>query len=113
MPARDYRNRHASILLAWDATLAAFDEALARGLTAGGAGLRSAAAAGHDDKALTAPAVGTAKNVALQNQAARGDRWTVSRRKYQARSEEGTAASGPGKAQVRDRRQKERPGWRR
>ena len=29
MPARDYRNRHASILLAWDATLAAFDEALA------------------------------------------------------------------------------------
>ncbi len=27
-PARDYRNRHASILLAWDATLAAFDEAL-------------------------------------------------------------------------------------
>ena len=28
-PARDYRNRHASILLAWDATLAAFDEALA------------------------------------------------------------------------------------
>lgn len=29
MPARDYRNRHASILLAWEATLAAFDEALA------------------------------------------------------------------------------------
>ena len=29
LPARDYRNRHASILLAWDATLAAFDEALA------------------------------------------------------------------------------------
>jgi len=28
MPARDYRNRHASILLAWDATLAALDEAL-------------------------------------------------------------------------------------
>lgn len=28
-PARDYRNRHASILLAWDATLAALDEALA------------------------------------------------------------------------------------
>ena len=28
-PARDYRNRHASILLAWDATLAAFDEAVA------------------------------------------------------------------------------------
>jgi NifU-like protein involved in Fe-S cluster formation len=28
LPARDYRNRHASILLAWDATLAAFDEAL-------------------------------------------------------------------------------------
>lgn len=27
-PARDYRNRHASILLAWDATLAALDEAL-------------------------------------------------------------------------------------
>jgi NifU-like protein involved in Fe-S cluster formation len=26
-PARDYKNRHASILLAWDATLAAFDEA--------------------------------------------------------------------------------------
>ena len=26
-PARDYRNRHASILLAWDATLAAMDEA--------------------------------------------------------------------------------------
>jgi NifU-like protein involved in Fe-S cluster formation len=29
MPARDYKNRHASIMLAWDATLAAFDEALA------------------------------------------------------------------------------------
>ena len=29
MPAKDYRNRHASILLAWDATLAAMDEALA------------------------------------------------------------------------------------
>ena len=29
LPARDYRNRHASILLAWDATLAAFDEAAA------------------------------------------------------------------------------------
>lgn len=29
MPARGYRNRHASILLAWDATLAAFDEASA------------------------------------------------------------------------------------
>ena len=28
-PARDYRNRHASILLAWDATLAAMDEAIA------------------------------------------------------------------------------------
>jgi NifU-like protein involved in Fe-S cluster formation len=28
LPARDYKNRHASILLAWDATLAAFDEAL-------------------------------------------------------------------------------------
>ena len=28
MPAQDYRNRHASILLAWDATLAALDEAL-------------------------------------------------------------------------------------
>ena len=27
-PARDYKNRHASILLAWDATLAAMDEAL-------------------------------------------------------------------------------------
>ena len=27
LPARDYRNRHASILLAWDATLAAMDEA--------------------------------------------------------------------------------------
>jgi NifU-like protein involved in Fe-S cluster formation len=29
MPARDYKNRHASILLAWDATLAAIDEASA------------------------------------------------------------------------------------
>lgn len=29
LPARDYRNRHASILLALDATLAAFDEAAA------------------------------------------------------------------------------------
>jgi len=29
LPARDYRNRHASILLAWDATLAALDQALA------------------------------------------------------------------------------------
>ena len=29
MPAKDYKNRHASILLAWDATLAAFDEAVA------------------------------------------------------------------------------------
>lgn len=29
MPAKDYKNRHASILLAWDATLAAFDEAAA------------------------------------------------------------------------------------
>ncbi|MEM7188665.1 MAG: iron-sulfur cluster assembly scaffold protein [Pseudomonadota bacterium] len=27
MPAKDYKNRHASILLAWDATLAAIDEA--------------------------------------------------------------------------------------
>ena len=26
-PAKDYKNRHASILLAWDATLAAIDEA--------------------------------------------------------------------------------------
>lgn len=26
-PARDYRNRHASILLAWEAALAAFDQA--------------------------------------------------------------------------------------
>jgi len=30
LPARDYKNRHASILLAWDATLAAIDEAEAR-----------------------------------------------------------------------------------
>lgn len=29
-PAKDYKNRHASILLAWDATLAAMDEAAAR-----------------------------------------------------------------------------------
>jgi NifU-like protein involved in Fe-S cluster formation len=29
LPARDYKNRHASILLALDATLAAFDQALA------------------------------------------------------------------------------------
>ena len=29
-PARDYKNRHASILLAWDATLAAFEAAEAR-----------------------------------------------------------------------------------
>jgi NifU-like protein involved in Fe-S cluster formation len=29
LTARDYKNRHASILLAWDATLAAFDEATA------------------------------------------------------------------------------------
>ena len=28
LPAREYKNRHASILLALDATLAAFDEAL-------------------------------------------------------------------------------------
>ena len=28
-PARDYKNRHASILLAWDATLAAMDDAAA------------------------------------------------------------------------------------
>ncbi|MEL7346700.1 MAG: iron-sulfur cluster assembly scaffold protein, partial [Pseudomonadota bacterium] len=27
LPARDYKNRHASILLAWDATLAAIDAA--------------------------------------------------------------------------------------
>ncbi len=27
LPARDYKNRHASILLAWDATLAAIDQA--------------------------------------------------------------------------------------
>ena len=27
-PARDYKNRHASILLAWEATLAAMDEAV-------------------------------------------------------------------------------------
>ncbi|MEM6661211.1 MAG: iron-sulfur cluster assembly scaffold protein [Pseudomonadota bacterium] len=29
LPAKDYKNRHASILLAWDATLAAMDEAAA------------------------------------------------------------------------------------
>lgn len=29
-PAKDYKNRHASILLAWDATLAALDEAAER-----------------------------------------------------------------------------------
>lgn len=29
-PAKEFRNRHASILLAWDATLAALDEAAAR-----------------------------------------------------------------------------------
>lgn len=29
LPARDYPNRHASILLAWDATLEAMDQALA------------------------------------------------------------------------------------
>ena len=29
-PAKDYKNRHASILLAWDATLAALEEAEAR-----------------------------------------------------------------------------------
>ena len=29
LPAKDYKNRHASILLAWDATLAAIDEAAA------------------------------------------------------------------------------------
>lgn len=29
-PAKNYKNRHASILLAWDATLAALDEAAAR-----------------------------------------------------------------------------------
>ena len=28
LPAKDYKNRHASILLAWDATLAAIDEAV-------------------------------------------------------------------------------------
>jgi NifU-like protein involved in Fe-S cluster formation len=30
-PARDYKNRHASILLAWEATLAAMDAAGAAG----------------------------------------------------------------------------------
>jgi NifU-like protein involved in Fe-S cluster formation len=29
-PARDYKNRHASILLAWEATLAAMDQAAAK-----------------------------------------------------------------------------------
>ena len=29
LPAKDFKNRHASILLAWDATLAAIDDALA------------------------------------------------------------------------------------
>ncbi len=29
LPARDYKNRHASILLVWDATIAAFDASLA------------------------------------------------------------------------------------
>jgi NifU-like protein involved in Fe-S cluster formation len=29
-PAKDYKNRHASILLAWDATLAAMEQAAAR-----------------------------------------------------------------------------------
>ena len=29
-PAKDYKNRHASILLAWDATLAAMDQAAGR-----------------------------------------------------------------------------------
>jgi len=29
LPAKDYKNRHASILLAWDATLAAMDQAQA------------------------------------------------------------------------------------
>lgn len=36
-PARDYKNRHASILLAWDATLAAMDAAGARQGAAGAA----------------------------------------------------------------------------
>ncbi|RNF32971.1 iron-sulfur cluster assembly scaffold protein [Paracoccus methylarcula] len=31
LPAREYPNRHASILLAWEATLAAMDEARAKG----------------------------------------------------------------------------------
>lgn len=34
-PARDYKNRHASILLAWDATLAAMDAADAKKNAAG------------------------------------------------------------------------------
>ena len=29
LPARDFKNRHASILLAWEATLAALDQARA------------------------------------------------------------------------------------
>ncbi len=33
-PARDYKNRHASILLAWDATLAAIDAAEAAAVSA-------------------------------------------------------------------------------
>ena len=38
VPARDYKNRHASIMLALDATLAAFDEAEALASAAPGAG---------------------------------------------------------------------------
>lgn len=34
-PARDYKNRHASILLAWEATLAAMDEAAEKAEAAG------------------------------------------------------------------------------
>ena len=34
-PARDYKNRHASILLAWEATLAAMDEAAEKAAAAG------------------------------------------------------------------------------
>jgi NifU-like protein involved in Fe-S cluster formation len=34
-PARDYKNRHASILLAWEATLAAMDEAAEKAEVAG------------------------------------------------------------------------------
>jgi NifU-like protein involved in Fe-S cluster formation len=40
-PAKDFRNRHASILLAWEATLAALDE------VAGTAPATGAAAGGH------------------------------------------------------------------